>query len=114
MYPYDLPGIPENNTYVRDASQLPLESYGYMESKPYARPLYVGRGPVRNRKWTGYPNMMVAMKTTDASAVTVPKIPINKYNFNAPVPYSTNATFNGQAPVKGVFTGVADEVTTCH
>lgn len=114
IYPQDLPGVPENNTYYYDASQIVLESYGYVESKPYPRALLIGRNPGRNRKWVGYPNTMVAMKSSDARAVVIPKIPINKHNFNAPVPFPTNASFAGAAPVKGIFTGVSEEVTSCH
>ena len=116
IFPYDLPGIPENNTAVPPTSQyaLQMETYGYMESKPYPRALVVGRGPMRNLKWVGYPNARVGWGRSDDNAYIVPKIPINPKNFNAPVPFPTNATFNGQAPIRGIFTGVSDEVAPCR
>lgn len=110
----DLPGVPENNTLELSAYQIQLESYGYVMSTPYPRALVIGRGPIRNQKWVGYRNRMVPMKTTNDRSLIVPKIPINRQQFNTAIPFPTNATFNGQAPVKGIFTGVSDEVTTCR
>jgi len=112
MYPYDLPGVPENNTFELNPYQIQQESYGMVESKPYPRPLVIGLGPIRNQKWVGYRNRMVPMKTSNDRSLIVPKIPINRQNFNAPIPHPTNATFSGQAPVRGIFTGVVDEVSS--
>lgn len=115
MYPYDLPGVPENNTLYQDASQIQLESFGYMVSKPYPQALLVARGPARNAKWIGYRNTQVAVKSTNTNPVTAPKYPLNKQYFNAPVPIKSATAFAGQAPIRGIFTGVVDdEVTRCH
>ena len=116
VYPYDLPGIAENNRPVPPTSSyaLELESYGYMVSKPYPQALAIGRGPRRNQKWVGYPNARIGWGRSDNNAYVVPKIPNNPRAFNAPVPYPTNSTFNGQAPIKGIFTGVSDEVAPCR
>lgn len=117
VFPYDLPGIPENRYFQVAASPyiLQQESYALMESKPYPRPLVVGSGPVRNQKWAGYRNRMVAMKTTNALSLIVPRIPINRQNFNANIPFPTNAAFAGQAPTRGIYTGVSDdEVMSCR
>ncbi len=116
IFPYDLPGIPENNTaippYTPEAFQL--ESYMYMPSKPYAQAMQVGRGPIRNQKWVGYPNARVGWGRSDDNAYIVPKIANNPFAFNAPIPFPTNATFNGQAPIRGIFTGVGNEVEPCR
>lgn len=116
IFPYDLPGVPENSRPIPPytPASYELESYGYMPSKPYAQPLAIGRNPVANAKWIGYPNARVGWGRSDDNAYIVPKIPINKHNFNAAVPYPTNASFAGQAPVRGIFTGVSDEVAPCR
>lgn len=116
IYPQDLPGVPLTNKAIPPASPyaFELESYGYMESKPYPRALVVGKGPRRNQKWVGYPNARVGWGRSDDNAYIMPKIPNNPRNFNAPVPYPTNAAFAGQAPVKGIFTGVSNEVEPCR
>ncbi|SRR6266566_6797339 len=116
IFPYDLPGVPENNTAIPPYSpaSFQMETYGYMESKPYARPLVVGLNPMRNQKWVGYPNARVGWGRSDDNAYIMPKIPNNPFAFNANVPFPTNAVFNGQAPVKGIFTGVSNEVEPCR
>src|SRR5438105_14906031 len=99
IFPYDLPGVPENNQFYQTYNQaiLEYETFGYMPSKPYAQALFVGRGPIRNQKWVGYPNARVGWGRSDDNAYIMPKIPNNPFAFNANVPYPTNAVFNGQS-----------------
>jgi hypothetical protein len=105
----DLPGVPENGTLGLDPYQATLESYGYMQGTPYPRPLVIGQTGIRNAKWVGYRNILTPMKTTDDRSNIVPKIPINPLMFNASIPRPTNATFSGQAPIRGIFTGVTED-----
>ena len=119
IFPYDLPQLPATSERTQSIpayspQSYALESYMYMESKPYARPLEVGLNPVANNKWIGYANYRVGWGRSDDNAVTVPPVPITKKPFNSTVPYPTNASFAGQAPVKGIFTGVSDEVAPCR
>lgn len=114
IYPFDLPGVPENRYFIQSPYTIPLESFVEMPSKPYPRPALVQQTAVANLKWIGYYNQEIPLGRSDDHAVIVPKIPINRYNFNAPVPYMTGAAVAGQAPVRGIFTGVQDEVTPCR
>lgn len=116
VYEFDIPGVAENNTPIPPSSPVSfgLESYGYMPSPAYAVPLMIGMNPVENRKWIGYPNARIGWGRSDDNAYIVPKVPINPKAFNSPRPYNSNANFAGQAPVKGIFTGVSDEVGPCR
>lgn len=112
----DIPGIAENNTPGLNPYMEYLESYGYMPSKPYAQPLVIGRTTRRAWNWPGYLNFFVRpYDISNPFAYLAPKVPIspNVNNAAAPKP-GRNQGFAGQAPARGIFTGVGDDMGTCR
>lgn len=112
----DIPGIAENNTPGVNPYMAYLESYEYVPSKPYPVPAFVGQTTRKFWQWNGYRNFFVRpYDMSDPFAYIAPKTPIspNVYNAQAPRP-GLNQGFVGAAPVKGIFTGVVDDNTTCH
>ena len=112
----DIPGIPENNTPELNPYMAYLESYGYMPSKPYAVPAFIGRTTKRPVRWNGYRNFFVRpYGVSDPFAYIAPKAPISPNVNNAQTPRAgLNQGFQGAAPMKGIFTGVIDDFGTCR
>ncbi len=112
----DIPGIAENNTPIPNPYMAYLESYGYMPSKPYAVPAVIGQTTRIFPHWNGYSNISVRpYDISNPFAYISPKVPISPNVMNAQaLRPGMNQGFAGQAPVKGIFTGVNDDNTTCH
>jgi len=113
----DIPGVAENNTPILNPYMAGLESYVQVESKPYMKPAAVVETPHRYWNWDGYRNVnLLHYGLTNAYALIVPKFKIapNVGNAQAPHQVGQSPSIVGQAPIKGIFTGVSDEVTPCH
>ena len=94
-------------------NEYELSSWGYLASKPYARPAYEGLTAMRGYIWVGFSNARPALLYSNDQKVLVPKGAIKGFSaggnliappFGAP----TGAAYAGEAPVKAVFTGVGD------
>lgn len=112
----DIPGVAENNTPGVNPYMAYLESYGYMPSKPYPQAQVIGQTTRVFPHWNGYRNFFVRpYDVSNPFAYLAPKVPISPNVNNAQVPKpGRNQGFAGQAPVRGIFTGVGDDFGTCH
>jgi hypothetical protein len=90
-----------------------LSSWGYLASKPYARPAYEGLTAKRGIIWTGFRNARPAFLYSNDKVVNVPKAAVKGFsyagNLSAP-PFGapTGNPYAGAAPVQAVYTGVGD------
>lgn len=109
----DIPGVPENSTPGLNPYMAYLESYGYMESKPYPQAMVIGQTTRVFPHWNGYTNYFVRpYDVSDPFAYIAPKAPISPNVNNAQgLRPGTSKPFVGAAPVQAIFTGVADD---CH
>jgi hypothetical protein len=84
-----------------------LDTYGYVESKPYARPMVPGLSPMRGLVWVGFTNAVRAILPTNALHVEVPR-GVYVQHTNPPALRGATAAFAGGAPTRGIYTGVGE------
>ena len=107
----NIPGVVGNTIPEIYPYMAGLESYGYMPSKEYPKPLAIGQTAKEVWSWNGYYNRVIRpFGVSNAYAFILPRYKVSpNVNNAAALQPGTNVGFAGQAPMKGIFTGVIDE-----